>query len=237
MCCACRQELGCVCDVNNPRLRRRHLYWPTLWRIGATSVFAAWRRCLRYVLLDVGTRFFQQRQHDNTSANCSPDRLFSRFDFTRSLRPAACAIKYQPIQTSVSALGSTEIGQPIKGNRRLRLRDALKGFATQYRPTLVPLFRNWVRRFTVAAVPEPSTWAMTLLGFVGKGFITQYRWRPDPRSSGFTESRLRAAFSWMACVVDVQVWHICEMSRCPTRAQGPHEQTSAKINTPTCSRK
>jgi hypothetical protein len=99
------KQLGCVCNVNNARLRRRHLYWPTLWRIGATPVFAAWRRCLRYVLLDVGAGFFHQRQHVDSSVNCSPDRLFSRFDFARSLRTAACAIKYQPIQTGMSALG------------------------------------------------------------------------------------------------------------------------------------
>jgi hypothetical protein len=105
-----RQQLGCGCDVNNPRLRRRHLYWPTLWCIGATSVFAAWRRCLRYVLLvDVRAGFFHQRQHVDTSVNCSPDRLFSRFGFARSLRTAACAIKYQPIQTGMSAPGRPKL--------------------------------------------------------------------------------------------------------------------------------
>ena len=34
--------------------------------------------------------------------------------------------------------------------------------------------------FTVAAVPEPSTWAMMLLGFAGLGFITFRRKRSRP---------------------------------------------------------
>jgi len=40
-----------------------------------------------------------------------------------------------------------------------------------------------------AAVPEPSTWAMMILGFVGLGFpiagrTSRRSWSPDPRSSG-----------------------------------------------------
>jgi hypothetical protein len=126
------KRLGWVCDVNNPRLRRRHLYWPTLRRIGATSIFAAWRRCLRYVLLDVGAGFFHQHQHVDSSVNCSPERLFSWYDFARSLHTAACAIKYRPIQTGVSAFGPTKIGPPSKGHQRgLRLSDALEENALQ----------------------------------------------------------------------------------------------------------
>jgi hypothetical protein len=45
--------------------------------------------------------------------------------------------------------------------------------------------------WTVAAVPEPSTWAMMILGFAGVGFMAYRRkskpalgWPPDRRSSG-----------------------------------------------------
>jgi hypothetical protein len=38
---------------------------------------------------------------------------------------------------------------------------------------------NFWGTFTVAAVPEPSTWAMLLIGFAGIGFVA-YRQKSKP---------------------------------------------------------
>ncbi|KRR07372.1 hypothetical protein CQ12_00895 [Bradyrhizobium jicamae] len=73
---------------------------------------------------------------------------------------------------------------------------------------------------SVAAVPEPSTWAMMILGFAGVGFMAYRRRQNGPKRrfarswrTSNLESRLRAAFRLAHKQLDVSCWPLASFRR------------------------
>jgi len=109
-------------------------------------------------LLQVGSRYVHEELFNISPVNLGPGTYFFAFQAVTS-----------EFQTYLLA------GTALSGAAETNNGGTSWHFGYQTRPSVaVTLFGE-----TVSAVPEPSTWAMMILGFAGVGFIAYRRSRKD----------------------------------------------------------